>query len=444
MKKLYSLIILCFFLANTHAQSPGCVTNVSPTAGATNVNPYPYVTFKWNPFPGAVSYDVYVSTKIPPKQLVGNTSSDSFHFINGNYNTTYYWYVIPKDAGGNALSTGSCVSSNTSFTTSAPPPPPANDDCSGALDITSTTLNGFTVGATESMPAAICNGFAGTANDDIWYQFTANSTGTALITMNGDSNFDGVLEVFSGACGSLTSLTCSDTSQQGGSEQITLNVTAGTNYKVRVYNFFNTLSTRGTFTIEATGSTLPVTLINFKGVRVGNNNVLSWSTATEVNNKGFQVQYSFDGNDFQNMSFVNSRANNGNSNSIINYQYTDSKNLSGNVYYRLLQIDKDGHTSYSNIILIKGDKSKSLRLNAIYPNPARNNLNLTVYSPFKNQIKVMITDITGKTVQKQAFSIVDGGNNLDMNIAKLPAGSYFIKAICKDGCQTPVTKFVKQ
>jgi hypothetical protein len=56
----------------------------------------------------------------------------------------------------------------------------------------------------------------------------------------------------------------------------------------------------------------------------------------------------------------------------------------------------------------------------------------------------MITDITGKTVQKQAFSIVDGGNNLDMNIAKLPAGSYFIKAICKDGCQTPVTKFVKQ
>ena len=117
MKKLYSLIILCFFLANAQAQGPGCVTNVLPADGATNVNPYPYVTFKWNPFPGAVSYDVYVSTKIPPKQLAGNTSSDSFHFINGNYNTTYYSYVIPKDAAGNPLSTGSCVSSNTSFTT---------------------------------------------------------------------------------------------------------------------------------------------------------------------------------------------------------------------------------------------------------------------------------------------------------------------------------------
>lgn len=444
MKKLYSLIILCFFLTNVQAQGPGCVTNVLPADGATNVNPYPYVTFKWNPFPGAVSYDVYVSTKIPPKQLIGNTSSDSFHFINGNYNTTYYWYVIPKDASGNPLSTGSCTSSNTSFTTGAPPPPPVNDDCSGALDISATTLTGSTVGATESMPAAVCNGFAGTANDDIWYQFTANSTGTALITMNGDTGFDGVLEVFSGACGSLTSLTCSDTSQQGGSEQISLNVTAGTNYKVRVYNFFSTLSTRGTFTIEATGSTLPVTLVYFKGTHVGNENVLSWQTATESNNKGFQVQYSFDGNDFRDMDFVDSKATNGSSSSTLNYQYTDSKSLGENVYYRLVQVDKDGHTSYSNIVLIKGDKAKSLRLSAIYPNPARNYLNLIVSSPVNNQINVMITDITGKTVKKQAFSIVDGGNNLDMNITKLPAGSYFVKAICNNGCETSISKFVKQ
>jgi hypothetical protein len=444
MKKLYSLIILCFFLANVQAQGPGCTTNLLPVDGAVNVNPYPYVTFKWDPFPGAVSYDVYVSTKIPPKQLIGNTSADSFHFINGNYNTTYYWYVVPKDAAGNPLSTGSCISSNTSFTTSAPPPPPSNDNCSGALDISSGTLTGSTVGATESMPASICNGFAGTANDDIWYQFTANSTGTALITMNGDANFDGVLEVFSGACGSLTSLTCSDTSQQGGSEQITLNVTAGTNYKVRVYNFFSTLSTRGTFTIEATGSTLPVSLIYFKGAHVGNENVLSWATATEVNNKGFQVQYSFDGNDFRNMSFVNSKAMNGTSSSTLNYQYADSKSTGENIYYRLLQVDKDGHTSYSNIVLIKGDKAKSLRLNAIYPNPAKNSLNLIVSSPIQNQINVMITDITGKTVQKQAFSVVDGGNNLDMNIIKLPAGSYFVKAISNNGGQTSVSKFVKQ
>jgi len=294
------------------------------------------------------------------------------------------------------------------------------------------------------MPANICNGYAGTANDDIWYQFTAASTGTVLITMNGDNGFDGVLEVFSGACGSLTSLTCSDTSQQGGAEQITLNVTAGTNYKVRVFNFFSTLSMRGTFTIEATGATLPVSLINFKGSHVGNKNILSWQTATESNNKGFEVEYSFDGNDFHDMAFVDSKAINGNSSSLLTYEYTDSKSLSGNVYYRLRQIDKDGHTSYSNIIFIKGEKAKSLVLDAVYPNPARSSLNLIVSSPVSNQINVMISDITGKTVQRQAFSIADGGNNLDMNVSKLPAGSYFIKALSKDGSVTSVNKFVKQ
>jgi hypothetical protein len=218
--------------------------------------------------------------------------------------------------------------------------------------------------------------------------------------MNGNPGFDGVLEVFSGACGSLTSLDCSDTSQQGGTEQISLNVTAGTNYKVRVYNFFSTLSNRGSFTIQTSGSVLPVSLIDFKGQHIGNKNVLSWSTTTEVNNKGFRVQYSFNGNDFRDMAFVNSKAPNGNSSSQLNYQYTDSRSLAENVYYRLIQVDKDGHISYSKIILIKGEKANSLALSAVYPNPSKNYLNLVVSSPADNHIKIIISDVTGKAVQR--------------------------------------------
>lgn len=441
MKKIYALIFLCFLFSNSKAQSPGCTTNLSPLDGATNVNPYPYVSFTWTAVAGATSYDVYVSTKIPPKQFVGNVTGTSFHFLNGNYNTTYYWYVVPKNATGDAMG---CISSNTSFTTSAPPPPPANDNCSGALDISSATLTGSTLGATQSQPASICNGFAGSANDDIWYQFTPATSGTVLVTMDGNPGFDGVLEVFSGLCGSLTSLDCSDTSQQGGTEQISLSVTAGTNYKVRVYNFFSTLSSRGSFTIHTSSSTLPVSLIDFKGQHVGNNNVLSWSTATEVNNKGFHVQYSFNGNDFRDMAFVNSKATNGNSSSTLSYQYTDSRSLAENVYYRLIQVDKDGHTTYSKIILLKGEKAKSITLNAVYPNPAKNYLNLVVSSPVNNIIQIIITDVTGKAVQRQAYSVVEGGNNIDLNIAKLPAGSYFLKGVTTSGAHTSVNKFVKE
>lgn len=441
MKKIYSLIFLCFVFASLRAQGPGCATNLTPANGATNVNPYPSVHFTWSAVAGATSYDVYVSTKIPPKQFIGNVTTNSFDFINGDYNTTYYWYVVPKDGSGDAMG---CISSNTSFTTIAPPPPPANDNCSGALDITSGTVTSSTLGATETQAASICNGFAGSANDDIWYEFTPATSGTVLVTMNGDPGFDGVLEVFSGSCGSLTSLDCSDTSQQGGTEQISLNVTAGTNYKVRVYNFFSTLSNRGSFTIQTSGSTLPVSLINFAGKHVGNNNVLSWSTATEGNNKGFRVQYSFNGNDFRDMAFVDSKAANGNSSAQLNYQYTDSRSLAENVYYRLIQVDKDGHTSYSKIILLKGEKAKSLALNAVYPNPAKSYLNLVVSSPANNHIKIIISDVTGKAVQRQDYSVVEGGNSIDMNISKLPAGSYFMKAVTSNGTQTIVNKFVKE
>ncbi|HXR84912.1 MAG TPA: T9SS type A sorting domain-containing protein [Hanamia sp.] len=441
MKKLYALFLPFLFFTNLNAQSPNCTTNVFPVDGATNVNPYPSITFKWTPVAGATSYDVYISTKTPPKQLLGEVTADSIVFKDANYSTQYFWYVVPKNSSGTAMG---CISSNTSFTTIAPPPPPSNDNCSGATNLTSGQITGNTVGATQSMPAVVCNGFTGTANDDVWYQYTPATSGPAQITVTGQGSFDAVMEAFSGNCGSLTSLTCSDTSQNGGTEAITINATAGTTYYFRVYNFFPNLSTRGAFTISGPAITLPISLIYFKGQHVGNSNVLSWSTANELNNSGFEVEYSFDGKDFRDLSFVNSKAPDGNSSSTLNYQYTDTKAAGADVFYRLKQVDKDGRISYSNVVFIKGGKLNSLLLNSVYPNPAKNKLNVIVSSPISNQISVVVTNLAGKRVYQQAFSISNGGNNLDLNVSNLPAGSYFIKAICNDGCNSAVSKFVKE
>jgi hypothetical protein len=441
MKKLYALLLPFLFFTNLNAQSPGCTTNVSPIDGATDVNPYPSITLKWTPVAGATSYDVYFSTKIPPKQLLGTVTADSIVFKDANYSTQYFWYVVPVNSSGSAMG---CISSSTSFTTIAPPPPPANDNCSGAINLTSTPITGNTVGATQSMPAINCNGFTGTANDDVWYQYTAAASGPAIITVDGQGSFDAVVEAFSGTCGSLTSLTCSDTSQNGGTEQITINATAGTTYFFRVYNFFSNLSARGTFTISGPAVSLPVSLLYFKGQHVGNNNILSWSTATEVNNQGFEIEYSFDGKDFRELSFVNSKAVNGNSSSTLNYQYTDTKAAGTDVFYRLKQVDKDGHISYSNVIFIKGGQLNTLSLSAVYPNPAKNKLNVIVSSPASNQISLVITNLAGKRISQQSFSVINGGNNLDLNVSNLPAGSYFIKAICNNGCNSAVSKFVKE
>lgn len=440
MKKTFTLFVLSLCFGSLKAQSPDCTTNISPENAATNVSPAPFITLKWFPVAGAIYYNVYLNAKLPPTKITGTAITDTFNIYNAQYNSIYYWYIVPVNSNGAAIG---CGIYSSSFTTSPLPVTPVNDNCDGAIDV-SNTINGSTFGASQSQPADACGGYTGFADDDVWYQFTALSTGTVSIDLASSANFDGVLELFKGNCGSLMSVACSDDNPEGGSESITVNAVAGTNYKVRVYSFGPGLSDRGGFTITAVGSALPISLLSFKGEHVGNNNVLNWSTATEINNQGFELQYSFNGKDFKKLAFVNSQEKSGNSSSVLNYKYVDNEGVGGTVYYRLMQVDKDGRYNYSNIVLIKGDKVNTLSLNAVYPNPAKDNLTLIVSSPTNGSIHLVISDLAGKVVQRGIFSVMDGGNNLDLNVNSLSAGTYFIKAFDSNGSHAPVIKFVKE
>jgi hypothetical protein len=445
MRKIYLLLIAMFFVCfvgNVHAQAPTCTANVSPVNNSTNLDPYPSITLTWTAVAGATSYDVYVSAKTPPKQMVANVTTNSFKVPDLFYSTLYYWYVVPRNADGAAIG---CTSSITTFTTSPTPPPPANDECNGALDISTVPISGTTLGATESLPAIACDDYTGNANDDVWYSYTAPTNGDITISLSNNSSFDGVMEIFSGACGGA-SLTCSDSSQMGGKEQILLKgVIAGTTYKIRVYGFYGTLSSRGGFSIATIINTpLPISLVNFSGEKKNNKNILKWSTAMEQNNVGFELQYSADGINFDKLAFVNSKAVNGNSSSGLAYEFSDAGNFNSNAYYRLKQIDKNGKSFISNVVFLKGNKTNKIALGNIFPNPAHNTLNITIAAPVNDKIKVEIRDIAGKLVLRQPSTVVDGNNKLPLNVASLPGGSYFIKAISSNGEQSPVSKFVKQ
>ncbi|MFS8083447.1 MAG: hypothetical protein ACMG51_08350, partial [Ginsengibacter sp.] len=111
---------------------------------------------------------------------------------------------------------------------------------------------------------------------------------------------------------------------------------------------------------------LPVTITNFDGVLQNGNALLTWSTATEINNKGFELQKSMDGQTFTDIGFM---AGHGNSSQVHNYSYTDEKVLSGSNYYRLKQIDMDGRFTYSSIIKLDYTKFGW----AVLGNPSSNN-----------------------------------------------------------------------
>lgn len=192
------------------------------------------------------------------------------------------------------------------------------------------------------------------------------------------------------------------------------------------------------------GCTLPVTNLDFVGYRSNDVNLLKWSTRTETNNAGFALQRSADGTEFSNIGTIASKATNGNSNSLLTYNYTDSKPMNGSNYYRLKQTDFDGKVNYSKTILIDGGKITSFSLTRVTPNPARDKVFASVDAPNAGVMTFRITDATGRLLLQQVTQVNTGENQVQLNISNLRGGTYFIKAVCADGCDAGVKRFIKE
>lgn len=136
---------------------PPCTTNITPVDGATGVTSVAgNVPISWNAAAGATSYDVYFGTTNPPTTLIGNTTGTSANITATLYNTTYYWYVAPRNTGGPA--TG-CVSSTTSFTTENPTncPPSYTTGCTLADSIIYFSLKGASGTVIYNYSSSTCN-----------------------------------------------------------------------------------------------------------------------------------------------------------------------------------------------------------------------------------------------------------------------------------------------
>jgi parallel beta-helix repeat protein len=190
--------------------------------------------------------------------------------------------------------------------------------------------------------------------------------------------------------------------------------------------------------------TFPVTLLNFKGEKQGAINSLVWTTVTEVNNAGFELQRSADGGNFSTLAFAPSKSLNGSSNVQLTYAYDDVKPLAANNYYRLKQVDKDGKATYSQVVLIKGAKVNAVTISSIYPNPVHRELMMVISSPITEKVNLIVTDVTGKVVLQQTAQLASGDNQLKIPVQILSSGTYIIKAVCANGCESALQKFVKQ
>ncbi len=206
---------------------------------------------------------------------------------------------------------------------------------------------------------------------------------------------------------------------------------------------FNVTGFSGFYIHSGTG-VLPVTIVSLSAYKEGRNNQLIWTTATEQSNRGFEIQKSKDGINYTSIGFVNSRANSGNSNVQLKYQFTDV-NVSGTKqFYRLLQVDVDGRGKLSNTVIVKGDKPNETVLDGLFPNPAASVVNVLVATPNRTSITLLVTDVTGKVLSRKQVTAETGTNTIPVEISRLQSGAYLVKMICSSGCESAPLKFIKQ
>jgi hypothetical protein len=173
-------------------------------------------------------------------------------------------------------------------------------------------------------------------------------------------------------------------------------------------------------------STLPVNLLNLSATPNDNTIALHWSTASEINNLGFEVQRSTNGSGgWSAIGFVNGA---GNSYSNRKYSFVDEKLAANRYFYRLKQIDTDQRFEYSPVVsaVINGIENFSLEQN--YPNPFRNETIVKFSLPRKTIVKLSVYDMHGRLVKQVVNETKDKGTHaINFNALSLTSGIYYYK-----------------
>ena len=183
---------------------------------------------------------------------------------------------------------------------------------------------------------------------------------------------------------------------------------------------------------ESATGTLPVELVSFTANVSGNVVVLNWTTATEVNNYGFDVQRAVSGTDvWTTLGFVNGH---GNSNSPKDYSFVDVTKSSGKVSYRLKQIDIDGSFKYSNEVELSATLAKEFVLEQNYPNPFNPTTVISYSIPTASHVSVKVFDVLGNLISTlvnknqtaSSYNVNFDANNLSNGVYfyKIQAGNY--------------------
>ncbi len=196
---------------------------------------------------------------------------------------------------------------------------------------------------------------------------------------------------------------------------------------------------------EGTGETAPIVIIDIEGqlpvelksfaASVVDGFVqLNWSTATETNNRGFEVQRKVEGSDFVTIGFIQGK---GTTTQSQNYSFVDNNVQTGNYQYRLKQMDFDGRSSYSNVVEVSLNPTEfSLAQN--YPNPFNPTTTINFNLAKESNVNLKVFNLLGQEI----ISLVSneflnaGSYSYKFDASSLASGTYIYRLEAGDFVQT--------
>ena len=171
---------------------------------------------------------------------------------------------------------------------------------------------------------------------------------------------------------------------------------------------------------------LPVELLKFDAVTRDKGVVLGWATGSELNNEGFELQRSSDGETFYKIAWIEGQGTVEGKN---NYNFVD-ENVRPNVtyYYRLKQMDFDGKFEMSSIVNAKVEGKEIISIGTISPNPvSKAEFVVEIGSQISDELSYELFDSFGQRIKSDIIGITSGINLITVSTANLASGTYVMK-----------------
>jgi len=268
------------------------------------------------------------------------------------------------------------------------------------------TTNGGTNWISQTSGTAIgLNGVSFTDSDN---GTAVGYSGTILRTTNGGTTWN---EQLSGTAQNLYSVSFTDTNN-------------------------GTAVGQGGHILRTTNGGVPVELTSFTATANGKEVILNWSTATETNNQGFEIQRKLNNYIWNRIGFVEGH---GTTTEPKVYLYVNNVNniTAASLVYRLKQLDFDGSYEYSNEVLVELSVPKEFTLEQNYPNPFNPTTTIKYSIPKTSLTKLVVYDLLGREIETLVSGVKLPDNyEVEFEASGLSTGVYFYQLQAGDYVET--------